>query len=59
LEEKSAELAECQRKLLELGTERDSLVKQSQSAQRYLEALPTADEHADNLRQVTRHLLPS
>ena len=45
-------MTECQRKMSELAAERDSLVKQSNSAQRYLEGLPMADEHAANLRLV-------
>ena len=52
VEEKEKELTECQQKMSRLKEERDALMKQSNSAKRYLEGLPTADEHAANLRQV-------
>jgi len=52
VEEKEKELTECQQKMSRLREERDALMKQSNSAKRYLEGLPTTDEHAANLRQV-------
>jgi len=43
---------ECQCRISELSEERDALKKQTNSTQRYLEALPSADEHTANLRLV-------
>ena len=45
-------MAECQRKMTQLTDERDSLVKQANSAKRYLDSLPSAEEHAANLQLV-------
>jgi len=53
VEEKDRELANCRQKLTELQHEHDALMKQSESAQRYLDDLPTAEEHAANLHQVS------
>jgi len=52
VEEKDRVLSECQCKVTELTEERDRLVTESNSTKRYLEALPTADEHTANIRQV-------
>ena len=52
LEDKDRELGECRDKLTELTEARDTLLKQSNSTKRYLEALPSADEHAANLKLV-------
>ena len=43
---------ECERKTTQLTQERDALLKQSNSTKRYLEGLPSADEHAANSRLV-------
>jgi len=52
LEDKAEELTDCQRKTAQLTEERDTLLKQSNSTKRYLEGLPSADEHAANIRMV-------
>jgi len=52
VEEKDQELVEYRQNVSQLKGEHDTLLKQSNSAKRYLEGLPTADEHAANLRQV-------
>ena len=52
LEEKEAELAESVVQMGELRQQHESLAKQLEASKRYLEGLPTAEQHTANQRLV-------